>query len=311
MRLEYLRLQEIDHVTVRAAESAHQRVAVGSVLQRERGEIEPGRPSLRLHHQGFDIFGREVEPEAAVQEGVRLLAGESQVAGPQLEQLTVGAQRRDRQGRLCPAREHELEPGRRMLDEPGDALPRRTAREPVEVIQDERDLTLAVQLVDQARQDHVNDRRHDRMRRRRPGDGGACAAERLDRMRPEDYRVVVAFVQRQPRDGFPRGLGLAPRRQQGSLPEARRAGNQSEPAVRPASKTFQEALARNRQLAHRRRMQLRADQDRLPRTLSHPVACGGVLPFRGALAGLRHYLTARQTRCLPAVGCLLRRAHSA
>ena len=82
MRLEYLRLQEIDHVTVRAAESAHQSVAVGSVLQRERGEIEPGRPSLRLLHQSFDIFGREAEPKAAVQEGVRLLAGESQVAGP-------------------------------------------------------------------------------------------------------------------------------------------------------------------------------------------------------------------------------------
>ena len=223
----------------------------------------------------------------------------------------MSAQRTHRQDGLCPAREHELEPGRRMVDEPPDTGAGRDARQPVEVIQDERDLTLAIQLVDQARQDHVDHRCHDRMRRRRPGDGGACAAERLDRMRPEDYRVVVALVQGQPRDGFPRGLGLAPRREQGSLPEARRAGDQSEAAVRPASKTFQEALARNRQLAHRRRMQLRADQDRLPRTLSHPVARDRGLPFSGALAGLRNYLTARQTRCLPAAGCLLRRAHSA
>ena len=81
MRLEYLRHQEIDYVTVRAAESAHESVAVSSVLQRERGEVEPGRPSLRLPDQGFDIFGREAEPEAAVQEGVRLLAGEAQIAG--------------------------------------------------------------------------------------------------------------------------------------------------------------------------------------------------------------------------------------
>ena len=72
---------------------------------------------------------------------------------------------------------------------------------------------------------------------------------------------------------------------------------------------FQKALARNRLLAHGRRMQLRADQDRLLRALSHPVARDGALPFSGALAGLRHYLTARQTRCLPAAGCLLRRAH--
>ena len=311
MRLEYLRLQEIDHVTVRAAESAHQRVPVGGVLQRQRGQIEPGRPSLRLVHQGFDISGRQAEPEAAVQEGVRLLAGEPQVAGPQLEQLTVGAQRRHRQGRLRPAREHELEPGRHMVDEPGDALPRRAAREPVEVIQDQRDLTLPVQLVDQPRQHHADDRCHDRMRRRRPGDGGAGPAQRLDRMRPQHHRVVVALVQRQPPDGFARSLGLAPRRQQGSLPETRRAGNQSEPAIRPAPQTFQQPLTRNRQLAHRRRMQLRADQDRLPRTLPHPVACGGALPFQGALPGLRQYLTARQTRCLPAVGCLPRSAHSA
>ena len=223
----------------------------------------------------------------------------------------MGAQRSHRQDWLRPAREHELEPGRRMVEEPPDTGAGRDARQPVEVIQDERDLTLAIQLVDQAWQDHVNDRRHDRIRRRRPGDGGAGAAERLDRMRPEHHGVVVALVQRQPRDGLPRGLGLAPRRQQGSLPEARRAGDESEPAVRPASKTVQKALARNRQLAHRRRMQLRADQDGPPRTLPHPVARDRALPFRGALAGLRHYLTARQTRCLPAVGCLLRRAHSA
>ena len=202
-----------------------------------------------------------------------------------------------------------------MVDEPPDTGAGRDARQPVEVIQDERDLTLAIQLVDQARQDHVHDRCHDRIRRRRPGHGGAGAAERLDHIGPEHHRVVVALVQCQPRDGLTRGLGLAPRRQQGSLPEARRAGNQREPAVRPAPKTFQKALARNRQLAHRRRMQLRADQDRLPRTPSHTVAVAvardRALPFRGAQAGLRHCPTARQTRCLPAAGYLLRRTHSA
>ena len=162
MRLEYLRHQEIDHVAVRAAESAHESVAVASVLQREPGEIEPRGPSFRFPCQGFDIFGREVQPEAAVQEGVRLRGGEPQVVGSQLEQLAMGAQSSHREGWLCPAREHELEPGRRMVDEPPDTGPGRGARQPVEVIQDERDLTLAVQLVDQARQNHLNHRRHDR-----------------------------------------------------------------------------------------------------------------------------------------------------
>ena len=116
-----------------------------------------------------------------------------------------------------------------MVDEPPDTGPGRNARQPVEIIQDERDPTLAVQLVDQTRQNHVNDRRHDRLRQRRPGNGGACAAERLDHMRPQDDRVVVPLIQRQPPDRVPRGLGLAPRRQQGSLPETRRTSDQAEP----------------------------------------------------------------------------------
>ena len=155
VRLEHLGHQEIDHVAVRAAKSAHESVAVGSVPQRERREVEPGRPSLRLPQQTFDIFGREAEPEAAVQECVRLLGGEPQIAGAQLEQFTVGAQRSQRKVRLSPGGEHELEGGRCMIDEPGEALAGHAAGKPVEVVQDQRDLTQIVQLVHQARQHHV------------------------------------------------------------------------------------------------------------------------------------------------------------
>ena len=171
-------------MAARGAEPAHEGVAVGSTLQRQRREIKPGRPSASPLDQAIEVLGRQAQREAPVQEGARLLAGEPQIVGAQLEQLTVGAQRSDRQIRLRPAREHELEPGRRMVDEPPDAGAGWDARQPVEVIQDERDLTLAVQLVDQARQDHINDRRDDRIRRRRPGDGGAGTAQRVDRVRP-------------------------------------------------------------------------------------------------------------------------------
>ena len=186
----------------------------------------------------------------------------------------MGAQSSHRQVWLRPGRQHQLELGRRMVDEPPHTGPGRHARQPVVIIQDERHLTLAVQLVDQTRQNHLNHRCHDRIRRHRPGDGGAGPAERPDRMRPQDYRVVVALVERQPRHRFPRRLGLAPRRQKGRLPEARRAGDQSEPAIRPATKTLQKTLAPNRLLAHGRRMQLRGDQDRLLRTRSPTVARG-------------------------------------
>ena len=81
MRLQHFGHQEIDHVMVRGAEPAHEGVAVGSMLQRECREIQPGLPSLRPPREGLDIFGRQAEPEAAVQECVRLPGGEPQVAG--------------------------------------------------------------------------------------------------------------------------------------------------------------------------------------------------------------------------------------
>ena len=316
MRVEHFGDQEIDHVPVRAAESAHQSVPVGGVLQRQRRQIEPGRPSLRLPGQPFDIPGREAEPEAAVQEGVRLLGGEPQVIGSQLEQLAVSAQRRHRQHRLRPAREHELEPGRRMVDEPPDTGAGRDARQPVKVIQDQCDLTHAVQLVDQARNNHLHHRCHHRTRRHRVGHGRAGTAQRLDHIRPQHHRVVVALIQRQPPDRFPRGLGLTPRRQQGRLPETRRTSHQRKPAIRPAPKTCHQALPRNRLLPHRRRMQLRAHQDQPLRTLPHPAARSGARPFSGeawpssgALTSLRHRRTARPG-CSPHVAeRLLRRAH--
>ena len=79
---------------------------------------------------------------------------EPQIVGAQLEQVTVRAQRSQRKVRLGPGGEHELEGGRCMIDEPGDALAGRAGRKPVEVIQDQRDLTQIVQLIHQARQHH-------------------------------------------------------------------------------------------------------------------------------------------------------------
>jgi hypothetical protein len=47
-----------------------------------------------------------------------------------------------------------------MIDEPGEALAGRAAGQPVEVVQDQRDLTQIVQLVHQARQHHVEGSPH-------------------------------------------------------------------------------------------------------------------------------------------------------
>ena len=68
-------------MTVRPAKGVYKSVAVGGRLERERCEIEPGRPSLRPQQQGVDVFGCEVEPETSVQESVGFVGGESQIGG--------------------------------------------------------------------------------------------------------------------------------------------------------------------------------------------------------------------------------------
>ena len=87
--------------------------------------------------------------------------------------------------------------------------------------------------------------------------------------------------------------------------QATRVSLRSDPLRRRSSK----ALARNRQLAHRRRMQFRADQDQLLPALPNSVARDGVLQFRHALTGLRLYLTKRPGRYRREARRLLRRAH--
>ena len=136
----------------------------------------------------------------------------------------------------------------------------------------------------------------------------ADAAERLDDVRPEDDVVVVALVQRDPGDGPPRGLLLAPRGEQRRLAEPGRAGDQGQ---RPAlAQARGQPLARDRLRGHERRVQLGDEEDRLlgthcglihavqsltggaPRAGRHLVASGPDGAVRdpaapGALAALR------------------------
>ena len=102
MRLEHLGLQEVDQMAARGAQVVHEGVAVGSPPQRQRRQVEPGRPALQPLDQTIHLLGHEAEREAPVQERVRLPGREPQIVGAQLEQLTVRAQRSQRKVRLRP-----------------------------------------------------------------------------------------------------------------------------------------------------------------------------------------------------------------
>ena len=90
-------------------------------LHRERGQLEPGDPAFGPRLQGRHVARREVQPHHLVEEGGRLLGGETQVGGADLGQLAARAEAGQGQGRIGPAGDHQVHPRRQMIEQKGDA----------------------------------------------------------------------------------------------------------------------------------------------------------------------------------------------
>ena len=99
-------------------------------------------------------------------------------------------------------------------------------------------------------------------RERLAGEPRADAAERLDHVRPQHDRVVVALVERHPRHRPRRRLALPPRREQRRLAEAGGARDQAQPAPAALAEPLEQPLARDRLRRDERRMELGDQQDR-------------------------------------------------
>jgi hypothetical protein len=80
--------------------------------------------STRTRDQVVDVLALESELEPIVQERARLVGGEAELLGAQLEQLPMCAYGRDRKCGLASARNNELERRWGPIGERGDALPR-------------------------------------------------------------------------------------------------------------------------------------------------------------------------------------------
>ena len=192
-----------------------------------------------------------------------------------------------------------------MVDEPGDALPRRGARQAVEVVEHEDEVALLGEGVDEPRQQHLAQRCGDRRRLQRGvAQGRARARQRLDDVRPQDHRVVVAVVHGDPGHRAAGRAVLPPRREQRGLAEAGRAGDQAEPAPPALVEAVEEPRAADGLRRHDRRVQLGHEHRRL-------LAGRGVLVRAGRHGCfLRDRAKSRQpARHHPTHGSGHRRAH--
>ena len=218
-----------------------------------------GQPSVRATSRSMSPSSRS-RPSRWLRNSLRLVRAEAQLVRAQLEQLTAHPQRPERERGVGAGGEHELDVRRQVADEPRDRLARGRAGEAVEVVEHERDLVHLGQRVDQARE-------HD-LAQGRAG-GRWVEAERGEHVRPQDDRVVVALVQRHPRDEPVLELGLAPGGEQRRLAEPGRARDQREPAALTVAQALEEPFARDRARRDVGRMELGDEED--ARTLAQPA----------------------------------------
>ena len=225
--LEHLVDEEVDDVAVPAAESAHQRAPVVGRLQRERREVDAGRPALRSLDEILDVGALEPELQTVVQEASASAGVKPRSAARSSSSAPCARSARQGESRLVARCEDELERRGSAVDEPRDAVARGAAREPVEVVEDQGGIADCRQLVDQLRagtppairacSEHLRRRAHVAGPGRR--DGAPRARSTTAR------RVVVALVEAQPRDRLRRFLALAPRAQERRLAVAGRRGD--------------------------------------------------------------------------------------
>ena len=216
-----------------AAEARDRAVNVLVAAQRQRSEIEPGRPALGALEQHERVVGLEVEPLQA-QHRHRLAPRHHEVARPEVEQPPVRAQAPDRKVGLPTAGRHHLRAvGDRIGDRHDDALRLRRAQV-VEVVEHEHERLLA--LLERVGQ--LDER------------GGRHVVERVRDRGHEPIGVVVGLVDGEPRDR-PRIL-LEPVLEQRGLPVPRGRDEQRERHVGRLRQAAQQPLAPHGALADAR-----------------------------------------------------------
>ena len=144
-----------------SGEVAHQPVGVGRPAERARREGQRRRPALRLRAQEVEPVGAHRDPGGGEQ-GRRLVPGEREVAGAQVDDLLTQPEAVEPQRRVGPRGEHQQQVGGPVAHERGQPVQRLRCGDGVDVVEDQGDRA--------RRGEGVDDRRDERRvpARRRP-----------------------------------------------------------------------------------------------------------------------------------------------
>ena len=139
LAVEDLEPEVVDDRPVVAGERRDEGPPVLAAGERQGGEPEPGGPALGAPVQARDVVGVEPERERVVEQRRRLGVGEAQVGGADLGELAADAQAPDRQRRLGPGGDRELQRRRPAVEEERHRLVHPRVGDHVVVVEDEDD----------------------------------------------------------------------------------------------------------------------------------------------------------------------------
>ena len=241
-RVEHLAGEVVGDVPVVAVERAHAGLRLGQPAQPQRGEVEPRRPALGSLHEQRDVLVVEGDGLALDEQLARLVESERELGGADLGERAARAQPPERERGIGARRRHDARVRRQVLDrvlERGEAL---VVAEHVQVVQhDGERLPVGRDAVHELV--HGDGRRHARCAEpceRHPAEARPDPVDRRRDVRPEPRRVVVARIERDPRDG---GVGVrAPRLREHRLAEADRRVDQRQRRGREAVERGEQPL---------------------------------------------------------------------
>ncbi len=205
---EHLLGQVVQDVAVAAGERGHEGGGIVVAAQGQRGQLQPGRPAFGPGRQRRHRRIRQARRHL-LEQLPGFCGREPKLGLAQLGQLAACPQPRHRQRRVAAAGQHHAYPGRAVLEQECERLVHLLRADHVVVIQDKQGLLLPGQVVDQRRDQALERRRRGRPEQRGHPFAGPRAGpvQRGHRVAPEQGRVVVPRVQRQPRGRVPPAPG--------------------------------------------------------------------------------------------------------
>ena len=266
-----LRLDVLPHQPVIAAEQDRRPPERAALPQGQRRQVQPGRPSLGPLVQRRHVVLAQRHLRPAQQRG-RLLAGQRQVTGADLEEPALGAQPRDPQRRLVPARQHQPRAAGHVIGQHRHRAPAFGVVQQVHVIEHQRHRRgHRPERRPQPRHDRTGHRAHRRGQRleHRTADR-LYLVQRRRHVAEQHLGVVVSLIDRHPGEGV--AIALGPLRQQRRLAVSRWRGNRHNRRTVITRQPFDQRRPANRPGPGHRTTELRHDKvkrwpARAPRTV--------------------------------------------